>query len=229
MKYKFRVYMSYTVNIPMMNRAIDAVAKQIRQFSTEERPILILNNSMVSIMDQIENKTDCQEIFPCTPLQCATTSNWMIRLAHDNEEPFCMEVQQDAVLYDGAIETAIAKFEEVKDTKWIAIHANGGFEIKNINFYYTENVWYDDFLFPFYYTDNHMYRISTLRGWPVIRIPCDLALHESSHCIRDDPVLNRRNHFAFPAHGNIYSQVWGGPPGQERINDPYANGTLPRN
>lgn len=222
---KFRCYVSYTTNDPMLNRCVNAIAAQVREFSSEERPIVIMNNSMVPLGDRLENKTDCVEVFPCTPLQCSTTGNWMIRMAHDNGEPFCMEVQQDAVLYAGAIATALAKYEEVKGTQYIAIHANGGFEIKNINFYYTENVWYDDFLFPFYYTDNHMYRIGTLRGWPVVRIPTELALHESSHCIKDDPVLNRRNHFGFPAHGAIYSAIWGGLPGCETIHDPFANGT----
>lgn len=223
--YKFRCYIVFTQNDPMLNTAVASVASQIREFSTEERPIVILNNSMVPLGDRLENKTDCIEIMAPTPLQCATTANWMVRLAHDNGEPFCMIMHMDAQMLPGALAVALAKYEEVKDQKYIAIFANGGFEMENIRFFYEENVWYDDFLFPFYFTDNHIGRIAALRGYVVVPIPSELIRHDSSHNLREDPVMRARNNLAFGIHGQLYASIWGGHPGAETCSDPFARGT----
>lgn len=226
---KFRCYISFTQNTPMLNKALSTVIPQLREFSSEPVPVVILNNSMVPLGDRLEYPNDCLELFPPTPLQCATNANWMVRLAHDNEEPFAMIMHMDAEMQPGCMAAALAKWEEVKDTKYIAIFANGGFEMENIAFFYNENVWYDDFLFPFYYTDNHIGRIAALRGYSVAAIPSEYVVHHSSHNLREDPVLNRKNNYAFPIQGQLYKAIWGGMPGQETVTDPYANGTLSRN
>jgi hypothetical protein len=231
-KLKFRIYIPFGSNVQLLNKCVESIVTRIGAFSSEEKPICILNNTMVSVKDALNHYDKCIELMPPIDLQPAQEANWLIRLARENGEVFACELHTDAELVDGSLEDLIEKYHEVKGTKWAQIlqFGSGVFGAFNPEFFYSENVWYDAFMFPFYFCDNHMNRVMTSRGWTVEhtrRCADGLLIHKSSHYLKDDPIFRRKNELAFRHHGALYADIWGGLPGSETVaTDPTANGTL---
>jgi len=234
--YNFRLYIPFARNLDLLNKCIESVVPQIHEFSSYVgKKIVVINNSGVHIDAEKElkypNDVDVWELpFELTHAQEA---NWMIKDTATQGLDFCATTHTDSELLPGAMETLIKGYDGVKGTKWYAMGIGSPiFVAFNHRFFIEENVWFDPFLLPFYYMDNHMGRIARLRGWSdtLVEGPptTPLLKHVSSHVLKEDAVFRSKNNVAFPAHGQIYKAIWGGMPGQEIINDPYANGTLPR-
>lgn len=232
--YNFRMYIPFGRDIDLLNAAITSIVPQMKEFSSfPGKKIVVINNSGSPIEDQVVFPDEVDVWSMPFELVHAQEANWMLKSAISANEPFCMTTHTDSELLPGAIETMLKKYEEVKDSKWSVIMSKGWatvFCIYNLNFFLTEDIWFDPFLFPFYFMDNHMGRLMTLRGWTGHDADSEgpLIKHKSSHYLKDDRVFCRKNECAFPAHGLIYSNIWGGLPGAEKSSDIYANGTLPR-
>jgi hypothetical protein len=229
MQYNFHVYVHFSGNASLLNSCIDSLLPRIRQFSTAETPIVILNNTQEDLSKWIYAKEGWMEVKPPVPLIWATAQNWLLTLAKLNGDPFAFSMHTDVEILDGALEETFAIYERVKDTKWYCIFANECFGMHNLDFFYNENVWYDAFLFPMYYSDNHIARIAFLRGYKEEMYYSPYVLHHRSHTLRDDPAMQKRNNLNFPKAGEIYAQIWGGLPRAETNPDPYANGLFSRN
>ena len=233
-KLKFRIYIPFGRDVELLSACIRSIALRISVFTSEKRPIVIMNNTGNTVKHLIPSPELCEEVLPFVHLQHAQEVNWMIKMARENEEPFCMMLHTDAELVDGAIEDLLEKYHEVKETRWAQIlqYASGVFCAVNPYFFEMEEVEFDAFLFPFYFMDNHMYQIMESRGWTVhlTRLSGQISLpHKSSHYLKDDLIFQRKNEFAFKYSLALYSEIWGGGPGAEtRKNDPWANGTLKR-
>lgn len=236
MNRNFQLYITYACNIDELNRCIESAVPQLNEFSTwEGKKIVVINDSQEDISNLVSHKTDIEIFeFPYRiKMAHAQQINWLIQDSKAKGQPFGMTIHSDAELLPGAMKDLLEKVEEVYDSKWGIVF--GGkmwqvFAVYNHRFFFEENIWFDPFLFPFYYMDNHMHRIMELWGWPVLlsNSPDITIKHKSSHYLKEDPVFCRKNNIAFPAHGQIYTNIWGGLPGAERSNDKYANGTLPR-
>ena len=234
--HNFKLYIPFACNIDALNRAINSAIPQMKEFSSYAgKRIVVLNDTMKPIEHLIEN-IDLVEIFEFPyriKMTHAQQCNWMLQDAIHTGQDFCMSTHADSELLPGAMADMLEKVDEVNGTKWGVVFAgNGGhiFSTFNLKFFLEEDVWFDPFLFPFYYMDNHMYRIMNLRGWinHTTNSPVALVRHKSSHYLKEDPIFCRKNNIAFPCHGMIYVNIWGGLPGAELSNDKYANGTLPR-
>lgn len=226
MKYNFHVYVHFSGNASLLNKCLKTLIPQAKQFSTYENPVIILNNTKENLNNWIYDKEGWIELKPPTPLIWATAHNWLLTLAHDNNESFAFSCHTDVELLDGAIQEILDKYETIKDTKWYCIFANECLGMQNIKFFYDENVWYDAFLFPMYYSDNHIARIAFIRGWKEEMYYSPRVIHNKSHTIREDSVMARRNSLGFDTAGAIYARIWGGLPGHETSNDKYASGTV---
>lgn len=232
----FRLYVSFARNMELLNACIDSVIPQINEFSSwQGKKMVILNDSGEDISALIHHPEDVEIYEPPYRIKMspAYMGDWVVRDAWQTGQPFAMTLHTDASLLPGAMADILEKYEEVKDKKWGMIFGGAGWEVfamYNWRFFVEENVWHDPYLFPFYYQDNHLYRIMMLRGWSheYSHSPVPTINHKSSHYLKEDPVFRRKNDIAFPIHGMIYAAIWGGLPGAERSTDPYANGTLPR-
>jgi hypothetical protein len=235
-QYPFKIYIPFACNIDALNRCVESVLSQIDDFSCfNGRKIVIQNDSQQDISSLIVHP-EAVEIMEAPyriKLVHAQQGNWMIQDAIHTSQPFALTVHADAEILPGAMQDILERYEELKDTKWGIIFGGKDWQVfgcYNPQFFVQEDVWFDPFLFPFYYMDNHMHRIMGLRGWPVYSSHSPIATikHKSSHYLKEDSIFRRKNDIAFPAHGSIYTQIWGGLPGQERVTDPWANGTLSR-
>ncbi len=231
----FQLYIPYACNIKALNTSINSAIPQMKKHSTwEGKKIVVLNDTPEPIDHLIEN-IDEVEIFEFPyriKMTHAQQGNWMIRDAIHKKQPFCLTIHSDAEMLDGAVQEMLERLETIYDTKW-GVQFNGAgwcvFAAYNLKFFIEEDIWFDPFLFPFYYMDNHMLRLMSLWGWDVIMSSDKKTiLHKSSHYLKEDPVFRRKNDIAFGYHGGIYSAIWGGLPGQEKSNDKYANGTIRR-
>jgi hypothetical protein len=243
MKYNFRVYIPFAENIPLLNECIDSLIPQLQEFSEwgelndtwmGSKKIVVINNSPDNSISHLLHHTEAVDVWRLPfVLSHADEGNWMIADALNSGQPFCMTIHTDASLLPGAMEWLLKKYEDVKDSKWsVLMSPHGGhiFCAYNVEFFKQEQVWFDPFLFPFYFMDNHMGRIMMLRGWKeyLADNPTRLVNHKSSHFLKENPIFCQKNNIAFKHHGAIYSEIWQGPPGHERSADIYANGTLPK-
>jgi hypothetical protein len=232
-KLKFRIYIPFGRDVDLLRDCVNSIASRIGTLSSEEKPIVIINNTLKSVEGQIDNFDMCVEMIPPVELVHAQEFNWAIKIARDNGEPFMCSIHTDAQVVDGAIEDVIEKYLEIKDTQWAWIlqYASGVFGAFNPRFFEVEEVQFDPFLFPFYFMDNHMYQIIENRGWSVvftnkngqIQLP-----HVSSHFLKQDLQFQRKNNFKYKYDMAMYQEIWGGGPGSEKLKDPWANGTLNR-
>jgi hypothetical protein len=232
---KFRIYIPFGQDVGLLSKCVESIATRIEKFSLDPTPICIINNTLKSVLGQIPYPEKCLELIPPVELQHAQEINWAIKTARENGEPFCMALHTDAELVDGALEDILERWQEATEQgiRWAQIlqFESGVFSMVNLDFFYTENVWFDAFLFPFYYMDNHMYNIIEARGWKVLttRLWMKLILpHKSSHYLKDNLVFRRKNDLAFRRHGDLFADIWGGLPGHETNKaDRTASGTLP--
>jgi len=236
MTYNFRIYISFARNMELLNKCIDSVVPQIREFSTwKGKKIVVINDSGEDIRGQCHfpDEVEIYEMPYRIKLSPAIMGDWVVKDAFYTNQPFAMTLHTDAELLPGAMKDILDKAKEIEGTKWGMLFGGAGwqvFALYNPRFFVDENVWHDPYLFPFYYQDNHLYRIMTLRGWYVTQSDSKIPtiIHKSSHYLKEDPIFKRKNDIAFPAHGWIYAQIWGGLPGYETSVDPYAAGTLPK-
>lgn len=212
-------------------RAITSLVKELETFPNSR--IVVVNNTERSIGGDLPAIKNLEIVDMPVKLLHGQTINWMVREAKRRQEPFCMSLHNDAMLYPGALQELLDKWGEIRytDNRWATIHLgnqNGdAFVLWNPEFFFTEGVWHLPFLHPFYYLDNTMYRMMCLRGWSIYGTEHDLILHEGSHTIKFDPVWKRINEICFTHHGAIYVELWGGYPGNETIADPTAKGIYP--
>jgi len=236
MNRNFRIYISFARNMELLNKCIESIVPQIREFSTwEGKKIVVINDSEKDISGQYVHPEEVEVFeFPYRiKVSPAVMGDYVVRDAHYSGQPFAMTLHTDAELLPGAMADILKKAEEIYDTKWGMLFGGAGwqvFAIYNPRFFFEENIWHDPFLFPFYYQDNHLYRLMTLRGWYTAASdsPVPTINHVSSHYLKEDAIFRRKNNIAFPVHGLIYKEIWGGLPGYETSCDPYASGTLPR-
>jgi hypothetical protein len=231
-KYGFRIYIPFAGNPGLLNKCITSIIPQMKEWSSwDGKKIVVINNSMKPLLPLLEHPEEVEIWELPFELTQAQEYNWMNAIVIKEGQPFCLNTHTDTVLLPRAIETAIEKYEEIKGTKWYAYGVGGSvFVAFNPQFFIEEDVWNDPFLFPFYYMDNHMGRVAKFRGWADYTVMKEYPLveHVRSHTLEDDPIFRRKNSIAFKYHGGIYAEIWGGLPGKETINDPYASGTLPR-
>jgi hypothetical protein len=233
-KYRFRIYIPFGRNVELLNKAIASIVPQIDEFSSYEgKKIVVINNTCKPLIPLLE-QPDAVDVWELPfALPHAAEGNWMIKDALDSGQPFCLTTHTDSELLPGAMAAMVKGYEERIGTKWYAMGIDGSiFAAYNTEFFRKEDVWFDTFLFPFYYMDNHLGRIAMLRGYSDGQASRDPAIplvkHVSSHYLKEDPIFCRKNAIAFKHHGAIYTEIWGGLPGHETVTDPYASGTLPR-
>jgi len=230
MPYKFKCYFTFRDNITRLNSALESALPQLLEFSTEEKPICIINDTNAPIESLITIPLDKVELLhPPVPILLPETLNWIFKMTYDNQEPWAMWLHTDAVLLPGAMADIIRKYEQVKDKAWGLIYErNQAFALFNTKVIHDEQLFYDAWLFPMYYMDNHFHRILAIRGYPefLTDIP-DLVKHDKSHTLREDPGLSRRNSLAFDLHGTLYRRIHGGSPGQEKELDRTLHGLFP--
>jgi hypothetical protein len=230
---RFRIYIPFGQDIDLLNKAISSVVPQIKILSSfEGKKVVVINNSgkpidaLIAYPEEVEIKELPFELVH------AQEANWMISMAIDNGEPFCMTTHTDSELLPGAMSCILDKYEQIKSTRWSVVGTvlwHTVFALYNVEFFETEQVWHDPMLFPFYYMDNHMGRLMTLRGWPgyIADSQGPIILHKRSHMIAGNAVYARKNSLVFAEASQIYAAIWGGVPGAETSSDIYANGTLP--
>jgi hypothetical protein len=231
--YKFRMYVPFAKNIELLNKCVASIIPQINEFSNwEGKKIVVINNSMMPLsgLEHPEAVEVWELPFELTQAQ---EYNWMIADCHKTEQIFCLSTHTDSELLPGAMEVMMKEYELIKGTKWYARGIGSPvFVAYNPQFFVEEKAWFDPFMLPFYYMDNHMGRVAMLRGWTDKCVTGDpttqLLKHVSSHFLKEDSIFRRKNDIAFKHHGAIYAEVWGGLPGSETSVDPYASGTLPR-
>jgi hypothetical protein len=234
-EYKFKLYIPFGGNPELLNKAIASIIPQINEFSSYEgKKIVVINNTCKPIIPLLEHPEAVDVWELPFEISHAEENNWMIKDVLATGQPFVLSTHTDSELLPGAMQALIAGYEQRKGTKWYAMGIGSAiFVAFNPQFFVEENVWFDTFLFPFYYMDNHMGRIAMLRGWGDSLVTLEayegaLIKHVSSHYLKEDPIFRRKNDIAFRHHGAIYSDIWGGLPGHETVTDPYASGTLPR-
>lgn len=228
---KFRLYIPFGGNLDLLKKCVESVAVRISKFTTWHKPIVVINNTLIPLPDDFPYKYKIEEHIPPVELVHAQEINWIIKLSQEAKEDFAMNLHADAELVDGAIEDVIDKWEEVKGTKWAQIlqYASGVFGALNWRFFAEEDVEFDPFMFPFYFMDNHMYKIIESRGWVIhlTKLNGQIPLvHKSSHYLKENPTFEHKNAYCFPLSGMLYSHIWGGGPGAETRLDPTAGGTL---
>jgi hypothetical protein len=225
---KFRIYIPFGGDNALLNKCVNSVIPQMDAYSSyEDKKIVVMNNSDGPISIDRLDAVDIWEM----PFELvhAQQMNWMLKDAVKEGYPICVQLHTDAELLPGAMKCMIETYEQIKDTKWFAYGIGGSiFVALNPDFFVKENVWYDPFLFPMYYMDNHIGRIANLRGWSdnTYGLGTPLVNHVSSHHLKTNPIFRARNNAAFSAHGQTYANIWGGLPGAETSRDPYAGGTL---
>jgi GT2 family glycosyltransferase len=212
--------------------ALESVLAQIGDYSLEEKPIVILNNQAQDIAHLISIPLNKVEIIDSPiPILLPEALNWVFKLAYQNNEPWAMWLHTDAVLKSGAIHDIINKYEYIKlnNLSWGLIYeCNQAFAIFNSDAIHKEQLFYDAWLFPMYYMDNHFHRILAIRGYPeYLTDTPNLVTHEVSHRLKEDNSLSRRNSLAFGLHGQLYRSIHGGPPGQEVVTDRTLGGLYP--
>jgi hypothetical protein len=136
MKHNFHVYIHFSGNASLLNKCIDSLLPRLRQFSTAETPIVVLNNAEVNLSDWVTASDGWEEVRPPVPLIWATAHNWLLRLAKEKGDPFAFSTHTDVEILDGAFEEVFAIYERVKDTKWYCIFANECFGMQNLDFFY---------------------------------------------------------------------------------------------
>jgi len=226
-KLKFNCYINFSGNAALLNNCIKSLLPQLRQFSTEENPIVVVNNTNTNLIDWLEMKEGWKEVKPPVPLVWSEAHNWCIKMARKNEEPFVMTAHTDIELLDGAMEELLSRWEQLKNEtngKWIIACMCECFAVQNHNFFYDENVFYDPYLFPLYFSDNHVARIAYLRGYKECMFFSTKIIHNKSHTIRDNFIMGKRNGIGFGYAAQAYQAIWGGSPGHETVTDPFANG-----
>lgn len=220
----FHCYINFSGNARLLSACLESIMPQIKKHSSYEFPVIVLNNTNVKLKDWLPDIQGWLEMKPPVPIVWAEAQNWIIKMAYEGNEPFAMSIHTDVTLKDGAIDELLRKYDEYKTSRWHIICANECVSLQNPIFFYSENIRYDAFLFPMYYSDNHIARLASLRGWREYMYATELVNHRRSHTIAENRVMGRKNDLAFGHHGSIYQQIWGGLPGRETNFDPNASG-----
>lgn len=229
-KYKFHAtIMTSATNYDLLNRALDSLLPQLMEYSSEPYKIWIVQKSDKADLDY--NKINIKRSFCAYHVDMdilyPQVLNSAIRTAIEENEEFMFQFHDDAQAMPDLIKGMIEKYEEIKDTKWSAIFGGAGDHCSFYNHKYNINYnrFYDAFLFPHYFMDNHYFRIATLCGWPIVDVVPKRTIHEGSYSLN---VGNFRikNGAAFPHSAALYASIWGGPPGNETIDDPNGRGVV---
>lgn len=226
----FRCYIAYGGDKHLLDKAIQSLYDDGICNVVPGRPIVVMDNTLQLTVNDLP--WYCELITPSDRLLHGQSINAFIRMALKNKEDFVMSLHTDAVVHKGAIQNLIDAYEKHGNKKWGCIVTGTGlgdaFCLWNPQFSLKEDIWHDPFLFPMYYMDNNFYRLMDLRGWTRLNVgENNLITHTGSHSIRNSPVFNMKNNIAFKYHGMIYSEIWGGLPGQETIHDCTARGLFP--
>jgi hypothetical protein len=209
----------------LTHRAVDSLIRDAPDLN-----IVLVNNTEQDIRSQFASPRFSVVDMPVRLLH-GQSINWMVRDTAKRGSPFCMSLHNDAYVNPGAISDIVSRYEEVKDTPWSAIFSGSktgdALVLWNPTFFYKEKVWHLPGLLPFYYLDNLMYRMMSLRNWHLYNSGEGFVVHEGSHTIKNNAVQSRINDICFKYHGMIYNEIWGGPPGKETSKDITANGVYP--
>jgi hypothetical protein len=229
-KYKFHATILFgTGDYAMLNRALDSLLPQLLEYSNEEYKIVIYQKSDKADLDygKINIKHSFTSVHVYKDFLYPQVLNYALRTAIEEKEDFMFQFHDDALALPGLIKGMIEKYEEVKNDKWSAIFGGAGDHCSFYNHRYNEtfNSFYDAFLFPHYFMDNHYFRIASLRGWPIVDVEPKLTIHEGSAGLS---VGNFRikNGVSFPHSAALYASIWGGSVGNETIVDPNARGVV---
>lgn len=233
-QYQFRCVIPFSGNYDHLRWAIETCYSEAIKFSTLDVPVVVFNNSGATFdASQVHGSTGHFTLVDLLePLLLPNTLNWAIRQARANGDEFMMWMHDDAAIRCNGFKLIMDKYHQVKGSRWgmIFLGKDGDTcSLYNPEFNFTENVWYDPFLFPMYFMDCHYSRIMRLRGWTLEYAnwdhPVDYVIHSGSHSLTDVPMLRRKNDLVQPEQRSLYRKIWGGDPGQETVNDPHANGT----
>jgi hypothetical protein len=147
-------------------------------------------------------------------------------LALSNKQKHWLFMHSDGVAQRRDFERIIALAEEAtqQGRKWAVIFTNHDV----LACYNTAAItaiggW--DTTFPNYFSDNHNYRKLRLAGYEMLQLENHTVEHgvdgTGSQTINSDPVLRRQNEILFPSYAQLYREMWGGSPGEEKFNTPW--------
>ena len=239
-RYNFQLVIPFTGEYNLLKWAIESSIGHVEMFIDKDKRttplILVVNNSGVKFdWDKLDIGMNAAFVSVedlIEPMLISQTLNWAIKRAKLYKQDFMIWMHDDAALKTNALKIMFDKYEEIKGTKWGSLFlAKDGdvCSIYNIDFNYTENVWYEPMMFPVYFMDCHYFKIQRLRGWSMEYAnwdhPVDLVIHGGSHTLKHDPIFRRKNDLMQESLHLLFKAIWGGPPGEETLLDPHANGT----
>lgn len=233
-RYQFRCVIPFSGNYDHLRWAVSSCYSEVVKWSTLEKPVAVFNNSGQKFdFSMLAGQEDHFKLIDfLEPMLLPTTLNWAIRQAKANGDQFMMWMHDDAALRANGLKLMMDKYHQVAGSKWGTIFLGKDGDtcsFYNPEFNFTENVWYDPFLFPMYFMDCHYTRIMKLRGWTLEYAnwdhQLDYVIHAGSHSLKDMPNLRRKNDLVQQGQRDLYRKIWGGDPGQETSNDPHAAGT----
>lgn len=221
-------YIPIRRDIDLLLNAISSLYEQVDNF-------IVINNTEdnlklpISVIDKKDKVYFIDTLEPLCieqSLNLAIKNRYFIQKEHD----FMLWAHNDIVAQPGAIEALFKKYDEVKDTKWGIIY--GCYDtlcLYNPNFFVKENIWGEPLLFPFYFGDNHRWRMMDLRGYARIDADMDgLVKHLGSQTIKRHDYFRHINDLTFNLESQLYVNIWGGPPSKETNNDPTCGGLYPQ-
>ena len=212
----------------------------------------ILKNTIISLYDQVEafmviNSTEKdlstyfedidkeKKVFlvnPIDPLCYEQALNTAIKHSYylQGQKEFIIWAHFDIIAQPGAVDSLMAEYERIKDTKWGVLYGNyDTLCMFNPKFFVDENIWGDPNLFPNYFGDNHRYRLMDLRGYSRSNAPNmeGKVEHIGSQTIRNNAYFGRVNALTFELERQLYVNIWGGIAPNETNGDSTCGGLYP--
>lgn len=219
------LYMPCSANPEMMFDAVRSVLDQVDS-------IEVINNTMVPFdwPDDLKESGKVKEMMPPDSLLYGQSLNYAVRDSDKKGLPYCFWAHCDILVKPGAVDLLFAEYERIKDTKWGVVWTNyDTLCLFNPRFFIDEDRWDDSYLFAQYFGDNHRGRFMQLLGYAgyVCAEAGNLVTHIGSHSIKNLS-FQRKNDVMFPHCAKIYSDLWGGGPGQETNTDVTLGGMYSR-
>ena len=212
----------YIMFIPYVNR-IDLLRKAIESASDVRDHLVIIDNSK----DGLDGEHGWPTIIrPLVPLTFSQSMNAMLKLAKERGASICVWMHSDAEAEPGVVMELITRARQymAEGRKWgVLWTAYDALSAMNVEAFEDIGGW--DVILTQYYSDNDAYYRLKLSGWECIDTGLKVK-HTPSSTINSDPLLHFLNGVTFPLYGYYYQQKFGGEPGHEKYNIPFARPDL---
>lgn len=207
------------VGVPVLNRA-DLAARMVESVDVAARLVVVVNGRPDSIVPHVAEAVaanpavvDVDWVVPARNLGVAASWNAIIR-THP-EAPRWVIVNADITFAAGDLaHVATVEGPGVWCLKEFAAFALTPDTVDTVG-------WFDENFHPIYYEDNDYRRRCQLAGVPVVDIESG-AKHLTSSTIHSG--FWGHNQRTFPQNGAYYRDKWGGMPGREQHDTPFASG-----